>query len=320
MAPPRRVRDEALILRKPGKPDEALVRSREWSYRDAFPSQRRFLVSPDARSLAYTSPDKQTLEVVRRDGGRVSMGGAGNQELRFSPDGRTLAAAHFHERAVRIERINLARLTAERWADLPSVVWIEFCARGLVVLHHGEGSGARAFTLLPWSGEPRQSWRPTGSSRGSWSAKSGTRLVFFRGNDVMSIDVAAGGEPQKLGRTRVLVTNAEMSPDGRVFVVATEEEAYVCEGEGPLVPLDGADVHTVWFARDGLSFVWANSQQVTWQSGAETRKLEAAEGKPIWAARYLAASPGLVVSRGRDLLRWNPAPGRARLARERGRG
>jgi hypothetical protein len=305
MAPPRRVRGEVLSLRKPGRSDIELMRSRETSYGEAFPSQRRFLVSPDARMLAYTSPGKQLLTLMRRDGASLVITGVENQEIRFSPDAKTFAAVRWVENKRRVERVDLTKLTIEPWADLSSVFWMEFSGDGLVVLHAEEGSSDRCFTLLPWSGEPRLLGRTNAWVSRFVAAKATSRVAYFSGYDIVSID-GLGGAPETIAVTNTFVTNAEMSPDGRTIVLTGGQGTFRVEGDGPLERLDANPSHTIWFARDGQSFVWANPSGVVWQKGSERRVLASEPNATINAARYLPASPGLIVSRGRDLLRWNP--------------
>src|SRR5262249_10321823 len=129
--------------------------SQESSYGDWLPTQRRFQVSPDARVLAYSERVSNTLHVLRRDGASRVLGGFENEELRFSPDGQMLAFARWNDGKRRVERFDLQSLASEAWAEIPNVLWIEFCAEGLVVLHPGNEPSDRFLTLLPWQGEPR---------------------------------------------------------------------------------------------------------------------------------------------------------------------
>jgi hypothetical protein len=307
MAPPRSLRDEALTLRKPGAPDRELVHSRETGYGFDFPTQRRYQVSPDARVLAYSEPHGNKLHVLRRDGASMELGGFENEELRFSPDGKFLALVRWQDRARRVERIDLHAFTSEAWADIPGVLWMEFCAEGLVVLHVEEGTLARLLTLLPWSGEPRTIVRADHRLSRFVAAKAGSRIVYFLSNDVFAIDIdAEDSAPKSLGRTRIFVKNAEMSPDGRAVVLSTGEETYFSAGESPLAIIAERGVHTIWFSRDGSAFVWANDRRATWRRGDLERSFEAGEGETIRAVRFLQASPGLVVTRSRDVARWNP--------------
>src|SRR6516162_9771351 len=119
MAPPRRVRDESLVLRKEGVPDREIAKGNVTYWAEAMPSQRRFQVSPDARVLAYVSPDEGRLHVLRRDGAEVVTDGTRDQELRCSPDGSMLAVVRDIGNGRRIDRIDLRRMVQSPWAELP---------------------------------------------------------------------------------------------------------------------------------------------------------------------------------------------------------
>jgi len=309
MAPPRRVRDESLIVRRPGKPDVELFRSRETSYGEFFPTQRRFQVSPDARTLAFTKTQERELHVLRRDGASLVLTNDKNGELRFSPDSKVLAVVCWVDGKRLVQRIDLRRLEVSTWSDIENVIWMEYCAEGLVVLHRdAKDSSDRALTLLPWSGEPRTFYKTSFLLSRFVVAKQGTRVVAFVGNDVVSIDSidALGADPVVVGRTRILVENAEMSPDGKTVVCATGFEAYRIDDQGPLTELPDRDLHTIWFSRDGSSFVRANAAGITWTAGEEVRTLSAGENETIRATRFLPSSPGVLVTRSREVVRWSP--------------
>jgi len=309
MAPPRRVRDENLSLRpRDGSPERNLLSSREITYYgEFFPTQRRYQVSPDARALAYADPHRSTLHVLRRDGSTIALPGVENEEIRFSPDGKQLALVRWHERQKRVERIDLRTMASEPWAPIRNVLWMEYCAEGLILLHIDEtDSSTRLLTLVPFEGEPRTITRGTFLLSRFVAAKAGTRVVYVAGNDVFSIDARSGEEPTLLGRTRILVTNAEMSPDGKKAVLLTGDETYVVEDDAMRVADFERAPHTIWFSRDGASFVWANQARVIWKSGDATRTFEAGEGDEIRAVRFLQRSPGLLVTRRRTVERWNP--------------
>jgi hypothetical protein len=305
MAPLRRERDEQVVLRRGRAPERVLAQGSVhgyWHEERFLPSQRRFQVSPDARVLAYTSPSDGYLHLLRRDGAEAHFGDLHGRDLRFSPDGGTLA---FVRPTGRIERVDLRRLEAHLWAELQNPEWIEFCADGLVVLHDAPSAG-HALSLVPWGGAPRLLARTEWRIARFVAAKTGSRVVFFtHAGDAWSID-APGEEPRRIAGERSFhVTNAEMSTDGRTVAFASSSGLFVIEGDGaPELRSPDGFVHSVWFSRDG-ALAWASPNAAAWSKDGAQQKLGPGEGH-IVAMRFLQASPGLVITRGREVVQWSP--------------
>lgn len=315
MAPPRRVRDELLVLRGRGDlPSEReLSRARRMTHFDdldtgplALPTQRRYQVSPDARVLAYAVPSTDEVRLLRRDGAELVIPGVGERDLRFSPDGRLLAVVTGGHPASPIRRVDLRTFAAETWAELLEPSWIEYCADGLVVLHAADSGRGHALTLLPWSGAPRR-LADIGWSGRFVTAKAGTRVVYFAGEEVWSLDTARQDPPRLVARTRSPVRNAEMSPDGRRVACATDAALLIMEGDAaPTVLDEQPGIHSVWFSRDGAALTWASPLDATLRRGDEQRRLKAPRGD-LATLRFVQAGEGLVVTRGREVLLWTPA-------------
>jgi hypothetical protein len=307
MAPPRRVRDESLVLRKAGSPDRELARLRDERWADALPSQRRFQVSPDARILAYTRPDTGALEIVRRDGRATSVAHVREGDVRFSPDGKVLVALRGGYGPQLVTRVDLARFDANTWAELRNPSWVEFCAAGAVVLHHHEDNRSQCLTLLPWDGgAPQQLVKTEWGLTRFTVAKAGTRIVYFHQGNILALD-RPGAAPERLGLVPgIIVHNAEMSPDGRTVAFASSHGLFVIEGDAVVLRSQAdEDVHSIWFSCDGSALAWAGPNRAVFRKDGKEREL-AAEGTPIAAMRFLQASPGLIVTRGREVLHWNP--------------
>jgi dipeptidyl aminopeptidase/acylaminoacyl peptidase len=314
MAPPRRVRDEMLVLRGRGASgrDRELSRTHQeepW-FEDALPTQRRFQVSPDARALAYARPHEREVRVLRRDGAEIAIPGVRDHDLRFSPDGRRLAVVTSELGTKPVVRVDLQRLAVEPWGTLLDPSWIEFCREGLIVQHAGDGRSGHALTLLPWQGEPRR------IAEARWigrfvAAKAGTRVVYFAEEEAWAVDVASDGAPRRLGRTHGTIRNAEMSPDGQHVACATDAQLLLLRGDGAPEVADARPlIHTVWFSRDGKELAWANRSAAVWTRGSERRELMA-PGGDLEAMRFIQAGAGLIVSRGREVIVWTPEQERA---------
>lgn len=315
MAPPRRVRDELLVLRGRGDPpsERELSRARRMTYFDeldtgplALPTQRRYQVSPDARALAYAVPSTGELRLSRRDGAELVIPGVGERDLRFSPDGRLLAVVTGGHPASPIRRIETRTLAMDTWAELLEPVWIEYCAEGLVVMHAEGGGHGHSLTLLPWSGAPRR-LADIGWSGRFVTAKAGTRVIYFVDDQLWSLDAARPDPPRLVAHTRIPVRNAEMSPDGRRVACATDTALLLMEGDAAPATLDEQpNIHSVWFSRDGAALTWASPLDATFRRGDELRRLKAQRGD-LATLRFVQAGEGLVVTRGREVLLWTPA-------------
>jgi dipeptidyl aminopeptidase/acylaminoacyl peptidase len=231
--------------------------------------------------------------------------GTRDQELRCSPDGSMLAVVRDIGNGRRIDRIDLRRMVQSPWAELPIVYWMELCAEGMVVSHWAR-SGVDALTLVPWQGQLQTLAETAGSVMRFSAASAGSRVVYAHGRDVWSID--SPGAATKLPVYGYGVTNMEMSPDGRSVAVVTNKGLELDTGAAEPKLLDGnPNVHTVWFSRDGAELAWASPEGAVWKRGETVRTLEPRdEDEPIKAMRFLRGGPGLLVSRGNEVIRWSP--------------
>ncbi len=307
MAPPRRVRDEVLSLRRTGLPDIELFRSRESIYLSQYPTQGRFQVSPNAHAIAFTTPGKNTLSIVRRDGTLTSFAGVNHDQFRISPDAHYLSVARHYEGAYGVSRIDLRTMYHENRVQLHSVVWSEFCADGLVVLEYKYTPSGRenSLWLVPWNDEPRLIARVDDNVKRFACAKAGTSIAYFSRGQVWSI-ADSGAEPVRVADLGDEIVNAEMAPDGKSLIVVTKKDAFLLEQGNRPSSLRISQAHTVWFSHDGTQFVVANAHMALWQRGTKTAKLMADEKAPIRTARFAPMSPWIMVSRGQDAVRWNP--------------
>jgi len=307
MAPPRRVRDEALTLRKSGSPDIELFRARAMVYLDQYPTQGRFQVAPNAQAMAFTTPGKNTLSIVRRDGTSTAFERVYREQFRMSPDGLTLAFAQYDSGTLGMSHIDLRTMQQGFRATLSAAVWSEFSPEGLLVIEYNYAPSSREnrLLLLTRNEEPRVVARLDDHVRRFTCAKAGTSVAYFSRGKVFSV-AQPGAEPVYLADLGEDVVNAEMSPDGQSLIVVTNTDAYLFEDGKPARALGIPDAHTVWFSHDGSQFVVANARMAHWQRGARTAKLTADENTPLRSARFAPRSPWVMVARGQDAVRWNP--------------
>lgn len=312
MAPPRRVRDEALTLRRTGLPDIELFQARESIYLGQYPTQGRFQVAPNAQAVAFTTPGHDDLTIVRRDGRMTSFTGTHRDQFRISPDGQTLSVARYHAGSFGISRIDIRTFEEVSHVPISSAIWLEFCSEGLVVLEYKYTAPNREslFTLLPWKGQPQQLARVNGFATRFACAKAGTNITFFMDGNMWSIP-NIGADPVHVADLGYDVVNAEMSPDGRQLVVVTLKDAHLFHDGKRITSLGMPAAHTVWFSRDGSQFVIANEHKAHWQRGEKTAQLLGDEKSPLRTARFAPMSPWIMVARGQDAVRWNPDQGDA---------
>lgn len=307
MAPPRRVRDEALTLHRTGVPDIELFRARESIYIGQYPTQGRFQVAPNAAAVAYTTPGRNELTIARRDGVMATFAGVYQDQFRMAPDGRSLSVAQYTEGSFGISRIDLRTLERISRVTMSNAPWVEFCADGLVVLEYKytpKGT-QHVLSLLPWNDEPRVVANVDTHVKRFSCAKAGKNLAYFSEGRVWSIP-KAGAEAVRLAEFGYEIVNAEMSPDGRSIVVVTSKDAYLFEDGKMVESLGIPAAHTVWFSHDGNEFVVASAERAHWQRGSKKVTIGADAKSPIRTARFAPMSPWIMLVKGRDAIRWNP--------------
>lgn len=308
MAPPRSVRDEALTLRRTGLPDIELFHARESVYLGQYPTQGRFQVSPNAQILAFTTPQQNTLTVVRRDGTVAQFASVVADRFRISPDNKWLYVGRNFDGRFGMSRIDLRTLKIESHERLDNAIWIEFCAEGLMVLEfkYDQSGTKRVMSLVPWQGSSQFMTQLDGYPTRFACAKAGTAMTYFERGQVWSI--AQRGElPVQWKDLGYSIENAEMSPDGRSLVVLTQQDAHVFQDGKLAATLGMPRAHTIWFSQDGSEFVVANANKVHWQRGEKVAVFGEEGQAPIKTARFVPKSPWLMIARGRDIIRWNPA-------------
>lgn len=307
MAPPRRVRDEVLTLRRTGSRDIELFRAGESIYLNEYPTQNRFQVAPDAGAIAFTTPQAHTLTVVRRDGTLTSFDQVHTGLFRFAPDGQSLVVPQYDYSQHRLIRVETRTMQDVARDPVQTCLWGEFCAEGFIVLQQKYTSEGidRTLALYAPKKEPRILAHVDDHVQRFVCAKNAMNLVYFERSSIWSLPNGAT-EPVRLASVGSDIVNAEMSPDGRSFIVVTTKDAFLFQ-DGKLVKALGIPrAHTVWFSHDGSQFVVVNEEKAHWQRGEQTATLEGNEHGPIRAARFAPRSPWVMVARGADAIRWNP--------------
>jgi hypothetical protein len=285
-----------------------------WGAEDVVLTQRKFLVSPAGSHLAYAAGGG--LRVLGPGSSEQIIERVGGRDVRFSADGRHLAAlAAVQEEAGELARIVLLDVAGDRRRALGQVYqprWMEWVKGGVVVSHVDPLTSRPALTYFPLAGSERQLVSRDGIEARFTAAASGTRVMFFAGGQIFTIDVT-GGEPRHAGDLPGLVHNVEMAPDGSEAAIATHRALHRWRaGTTELEPLETErQIHTVWYSASGLALAFASTERATLLTGGRRHEIGAPEGNLV-AMRFQRGGDGLVVVRGDQVLLWRPAAGAIR--------
>jgi hypothetical protein len=317
MAPrPRAGLERIALLLPDGQSIDLASRAQEMRFPEAVFTQRVFLVAPDGRHLAYAGPGGQLR--VRGPGGRERIiERVSERDVRFSADSRHLATLVTLQPG---EAGELAALTVFEpgSAGEPRVLgqvyrprWLEW-VRGGVVVHHVEPLSNRpTLTYFPLSGRPRPLVSRDDLAPRFTAAATGTRVMFFAGQQIFTVDVK-GGQPSEAGRLKDTVVNVEMSPDGSQAAIASHGVLYRWSAAGLEVLEAHRAVHTIWYSPDGRELAYASLDRAVVLTAGQRRELDA-PGIDLRALRFRRGGDGLVVVRGEQAHLWRPGRGTLRL-------
>ena len=312
--PPRRVREDRLVLEPIGNgPERLLAQRQEWSATPgAEPTQRRYLVSPDGEWLAFADPTSGALHLVGPGGREIVIGDVRGRDVRFSPDGRSAAIVTGSGERDTVALVDLASGAQRSLGALTQVHWIEWTAAGVVVQHFSAVERSEMLTLLPLHGAPRDLAMETAGIRRFVAAARATRVVYFSANGIFQLDAAHPERPPQVignGRLGGGVQNAEASPDGTRVAFVAMDGLYEMEGANAPERIDAQPgIHTVWYSADGAFLAWASPRGATVRGLGASHTLAAPAGD-LRALRFARLGGGLVVARGAELLAWNPLTG-----------
>ena len=269
-------------------------------------TQRRFQVSRDESLLAWLDPWSDALRLMATDGSEAaSIGGVAGQDARFSPGGRWMAAITGRGAAESLALVDVRSAIERSLGRTREARWLEWTRHGVVLLHEDRDDPRDVLTLVSARGHRRLLARAANIERFT-AAADGSRVVYFSGGFAHSLDLLGASEPWPLGRTLGEVRNAEMSPDGRQIAAVTERGVQLFEGRSPPRTVSTErHVHSVWFAPDGERWAYASPAGATLFQGKRRFRLPAPAGD-LRAIRFRRAGRELIVTRGRELLAWDP--------------
>jgi hypothetical protein len=273
-------------------------------------TQRVFLVAPDGRHLAYAGHGGR-LQVRGPDGRERVIERVNERDVRFSADSRRLATLVTVQPA---EAGELAALTVFELGTARSAVlgqvyqprWLEWVRGGVVVNHVEPLSNRPVLTYFPLTGRPRQLVSRDDLLPRFTAAAAGTRVMFFAGNDIFTVDVDGGG-PSAAGQLDNTVINVEMSPDGSQAALASYGKLHRWSADGlEVLEQDRSTVHTIWYSPDGRDLAYASYERaVLLTAGGQRHELHA-QNHDLQAMRFRRGGDGLIVVRGRHALLWRP--------------
>ncbi|HEY8598453.1 MAG TPA: prolyl oligopeptidase family serine peptidase, partial [Thermomicrobiales bacterium] len=243
-----------------------------------------FAVSPDGKTLVYTSPDDGKLYAVAARGGkarRLTEGEGGHGSPQFSPDGQRVAFIADRGEATdiavvgiggddwsrRVSRGNGVTIDPQWSPDGTKIAYVEFDQSSYPwhdtrILVADLTSGTIA-TLVDWPNistlAPR--WSPDGATIAFTADRSGWANLW-------AIDIA-GGEARRLVDDRWEHAEPTWAPDGRSIVYTRNVDGSVhlmrvgVAGGSPETLADGPGVHsTPAFSPDGTQILFGHNSPV----------------------------------------------------------
>ena len=280
----RRSRTEQLTL-VPADGGPPLTLFTETRDRGELTTQDIFQVSPDGAYLAYAA--NGALHVRAADGTEHVIDGYGGRDLmRFSPDGKELAAAI----GGRVTLFDLATGARHDLATYSSVHQIEWIRGGVVAQAWDEVRQRELLVELPREGQPRLLLDRTRFELDRFvAAATGTRVVAFIQSDdhathVIAFDVATPAGTHELGVVHDRVTNAAASLDGEHLAFTTSIALFTATGNERARAVSSREgIQSLWFARDGR-LGYASASSVTILDGAHARRFD--RDAPIQMLRF----------------------------------
>jgi hypothetical protein len=256
-----------------------------------YPISRWLKVAPGERAVAIWGRDIG-LAIYSADGGLIFRRRGTIGAFGFSPDAARFAFAT----PTGIELLKLDRPEPELVARIGGADLLRFTERGLVA------RAGKRIILIEDTGKKR----PLATApRMKAVAAAGTRVVYFAGGALVSIDLSDIDHAEKVQlEDRADVLDAELSPDGRDLVWIADGHIYQREGRGPVRSVvDARDVTTLAFSPDGSAWLWSTFGGGALVTDAGSRPLPDGFGR----AWFRAGGKGIVVASHKQIAVWDPA-------------
>lgn len=265
---------------------------------DSVAFDRLLQVAPDEQAVASWSPSARLLVVVGCDGAPRARIAGTNGVFRFAPGGDRLAFAG--ERGVEI--LELAGGRRRVLAPLKDVEDLAWTSAGVVALHGPQAQ--RKATLIGPAGEQREL-----ASAGPVQAfaAAGAHVVWASGAALLDVDVSSPASRPTRGRLdEQPVQLLTVSPDGSRVLFATAGHVYLRDGAAtPRSIADASDVHSLSFAPDGESFLWASARAGEVIRGDKRQPLL----RKVSSARFRHRGAAVLLTDADGLHLWSPVGG-----------
>lgn len=297
------MRAEELIVRDGDGVDHVLARYQAHEG-TRIPSQRRFLVSPDARRLVFAEAGGDGLVIREHDGRSRRIGLSGLLDFRFA-DAQTLAvSSHARQIHIALETGDVTPL-----AGVPTVRWMEPCPDGMVVLH--QVGSQSCVTLVRVDGTTTRLAEASQISR-LMASPTSPRIAYCESHRLVTLDRDGGRRRAwDLGTVHGWVSNGEISADGSTVAIVNDRALLVSrDGRAPRPLWIEPGIQAVWLADDGV--VAASHRSVFFAKG--TAKVMMPGSGRVRTVRFSRRGPGVIVARDREVLHWAPGAVPRRLA------
>lgn len=284
---PDKLQEEFLELIRPNK--RTLLATHAVKVDPSIVGSERFVVSPDARRLAFSRRSDQTFQLLRADGERFSYPAPEGGKAIFNPTNPKTLLLDLRKVGRReLVLVNTNTGQSERWADFIGTRSVAFTPLGIVVAHDRPMQGGGAISLLTGKEEYRELLRVNDAH--TLTVSRGAELGYFANNEAFSLDLN-NNKPQSYGTVRYPLRAACWHGDG--LLGASEMGAYwFRKGHKPIRLLQDREL-TQAFNHGPLTvcvspyalYIWKEPSQAAWIVRARGGNI--GEVRPLWGSRDL---------------------------------
>lgn len=292
----RSSRAESLVL----VGDDGTRRELFTQHRDAgeLATQEVFQVSPDGAHLAYAFED--TLHVRASDGSEHTIAGyhQGASHMRFSPDGKYLAAILANTAEHRIVLLDLATGALRELGVFTVVMGIEWSQHRLIAATWDLDRHLAVLFAFPSDGSATRIAEVVSYDRFIAAPDASRVIVVARdasSSRVVAFDADAPSKLRELAKLDGRIENLAISRDGSRVAFATAAGVFETRGDARARSISARSfVTSLWYSRDGSLGYASTSSATVLSDGGRARHFDS-DG-PIAMLRFDAVSGHALVA------------------------